>query len=133
MSQPVEFAKRVITVHRQLGGKATAGDVWAHLQPLTTGEEQEGFLRRGALAAIASTLRRKNPDTGLPYAPAIGSTYVQLELLSVEEYAHLIWAHSRSKRREEDRIRQLQEHCESVHDVWLTESDAERIATEASA
>jgi hypothetical protein len=125
--QRQQFRDQVLTVFRQLGGRATANEVWAHLRALAGEDQLTGWLDKGAMADIRSVLRSKDPDTGLPVAPHVGDQYVQADLLSLAEYAYLIVDHQQRADEHQLRVRGYQKACEEHHGVWLDVAAAQEI------
>jgi hypothetical protein len=122
-----EFKDEVLTVFRQMGGRGTAEQIWAHVRAHATPEDIDKWVTRGGIAAIGSALRSASADTGLPFAPAVDGVYVQDTLLTLQEYAHLIVDRKNRGNAEFKRVREYQVKCQEVHDVWLEVADAQDI------
>lgn len=130
--QRENFTRRVHDVHHSMGGRASAGDVAAHILAAASDDERHGWEVKGCEAEVRSSLRARNPDTGLPLAPHVDGVYVQAELLTVDEYRVLVAKHYDAARAESRRVTQYQEACHATHGVWLDAADCYAQYREAS-
>jgi len=111
-----ELAQRTMA---EMGGRGTVQDVAAHLRaayPDVFMAEAE----RGWIVQVRNAIRRQDPETGLPSAVSVGQQeYVQLQILTADEYEYAIVSYLRRAKANEKVARRMAEECLAHHGVTI--------------
>ena len=127
----MSFKDQIFVVFRQMGSKGTPDEIFEHVSAFASEEDRDGWVRKGAIEQIRRALTAKDPETGLPFAPNVGETYIAAEQLEVDDYAYLIVPHRKRGDAAHERAHEYQVRCQDVHGVWLEVADAEDIVRRA--
>lgn len=109
----------------EMGGRGTVQGVAAHLRsayPDVFMAEAE----RGWIVQVRNALRRQEPGAGLPAAVSVGEEYVQLKILTPDEYEHAIVSYLQRAKANKRVAHKMADRCFAIHGVVVDVDALER-------
>lgn len=103
---------------KELGGRAPAQKIAAHVADRLDPDEYRDTTWNGFVAQVRNALRSIGGN-GLPSAVSVSGEYVQVALLSVEEYRTVVGEYMSRAQANRDVAQRFIDECAAVHGVVI--------------
>jgi hypothetical protein len=119
-SEGQELREMIQRAFEDLGGRATKGEIVAHLESQIPGFLKSAILRAGLSTKVGAYLRQPG-RLGLPKAPEVDKdgTHVQLELMLPDEFRYVVARQMDNSASAYRRAQQMADLCFALHDVRI--------------